>query len=122
MLYSAPFCGADILNVVKIDAVFGTKEHVGFGGPRPQVRNGRPEKVMPSEDAAIFMLNSPGRRREFCHFDDTPFCFPIETPTKCRGGGAAEWQSRRRLDSPDRPKLMAVGSVKSDSNSARYLL
>ena len=86
MLYSAPFCGADILNVVKIDAVFGTKEHVGFGGPRPQVRNGRPEKVMPSEDAAIFMLNSPGRRREFCHFDDTPFCFPIETPTKGRGG------------------------------------
>ena len=32
----------------------------------------------------------PSRRREFCHFDDTPLHIPVETPTKGRGGGAAE--------------------------------
>ena len=28
----------------------------------------------------------PSRRREFCHFDDTPCFIPIETPTKGAGG------------------------------------
>ena len=44
--------------------------------------------------------DEPSRRREGCHFADTPF--PSMLKHLLEGeGGAAEWQSRRRLGAPD---------------------